>query len=203
LCGLEHTKQGIRVELSSDREPVARFYFTDVLKEGSNDLFRMLAHAGVGIQVITGDSEENAQRVFANSGVIIHASASPEDKYGFVADAHKKGQRVVMVGDGLNDAPALASADVGVVFSGAENGASIEAADIVILDSSLTKLSDLFKTAHRTLGIAKESIYGGILLSAIGMGFAAFGFIPPVMGAVIQEVIDVVVIVNALRTLRA
>ena len=90
---------------------------------------------------------------------------------------------------------------MGVVFSGTENGASIEAADVVVLGSGIEKLQELFSVSERTVRIAEQSIYGGIILSVIGMSFAALGFIAPVNGAILQEIVDVAVILNALRTL--
>ena len=100
----------------------------------------------------------------------------------------------------MNDAPALALADVGIVFSGTENSASIEAADVAILGRDAWKIRDAVHIGRRSYQVARQSIVIGIGLSLIGMVFAFFGFIPPVYGAVLQEVIDVVVIVNALRS---
>ena len=196
------TGQGIVLILESESNVLARFYFSDNLKSGVADLFTLLKKQNVAIEIITGDKKENADKVFKGFDVVVHPESSPEDKYRYIENAHAKGNVVAMVGDGLNDAPALARAHVGIVFSGTENGASIEAADVVMLNHDISGLADLFRISHRTLRIARQSIYGGILLSCIGMCFAAYGFIPPVTGALIQEVIDVVVIVNALRTLR-
>lgn len=181
---------------------IAHFKFGDVVKEGANNLLSRLKNKGIHVAVITGDKKENADKALKDLHVDIFADQTPEGKYALVEDEKKKGHTVVMVGDGLNDAPALAKADVGIVFSGTENGASIEAADVAILGGGIEKLDELFNISHRTIRIARQSIYGGITLSAIGMIFASLGFIQPVSGALIQEGIDVVVILNALRTLR-
>ncbi len=187
---------------SGDGDVLADIYFTDTLKDGAKEMLSTLVSDHVQVAVITGDTKENAARVFTDTSIAIHAESSPEDKYRIVDDAKKDGSIVVMVGDGLNDAPALSHAHAGVVFSGTENGASIEAADVVILDHRINKLQELYNASTYTMRIAKQSIYGGVILSIIGMSVAAFGYIPPVTGAFIQEIIDVVVIVNALRTLR-
>ena len=89
-----------------------------------------------------------------------------------------------------------------MVFSGSENGASISAADVVILGAGIEKVTRLFAISRRTMRIVRQSIYGGIALSVIGMCVAALGYIPPTTGALIQEGIDIIVILNALRVLR-
>jgi P-type E1-E2 ATPase len=125
---------------------------------------------------------------------------SPEEKYQIVENARSRGAVVAMIGDGLNDAPALAKADVGIVFSGTENSASIEAASVAILGRSVVHIQDLFAIARRSVRIAQESVYVGITLSVVGMLCAAAGYVPPVNGAILQESIDALVILNALRT---
>ena len=130
----------------------------------------------------------------------ILAEATPEDKVLVLADLQNTGN-TTMVGDGINDAPALAAADVGVAMGARGATASSEAADVVLVVDRLQRLVDAIGIAQRTRRIAVESVVIGMGLSLGAMTFAAFGLLVPIVGALVQEAIDVVAILNALRAL--
>jgi len=131
----------------------------------------------------------------------IRAELTPDQKVLLVLSERKNGP-VMMVGDGVNDAPALAAADIGIAMGARGAAASAEAADVVILVDHLDRLVPGIEVAQRSRRIALESVAAGIGLSVAGMIAAALGYLTPVQGALLQELIDVAVILNALRALR-
>lgn len=195
-----HAESGMVSELKHEETPIARFYFDDTIKEEVGNLFEYFRTRGYSLGILTGDKRANAYRLFGRFGIPVYAECSPGKKSALVTREQREGKLVGMVGDGMNDAPALALADVGIVFSGTENSASIEAADVAILGRDAWKIREAVHIGRRSYQVAGQSIVIGIGLSCVGMIFAFFGFIPPVYGALLQEVIDVVVIGNALRS---
>jgi soluble P-type ATPase len=154
------------------------------------------------ILLLTGDHEDVARVVGAALGVDkVFAERSPEEKVAAVAEAGRAGV-TVMVGDGINDAPALAAASVGVAMGARGATASSEAADVVITVDRLERLADAVQIASRSRRVALQSIFAGMGLSIAGMALAAAAIITPVQGALAQEAIDAVAILNALRALR-
>jgi soluble P-type ATPase len=177
----------------------------DPLRPETPRAIRSLRRAGFSrIVMVTGDSATVADIVGSAIGVdAVLAERTPTDKVDAVrmerADASGP---VVMVGDGLNDAPALALADVGVAMGARGATASSEAAQVVIAVDRLDRLTEVVQIARRSRSIAVQSVVVGMALSVIAMVAAAFGFLPVVAGAILQEGIDVAVILNALRAVR-
>ena len=126
----------------------------------------------------------------------------PQDKVATVEQLVRDGEIVMMVGDGTNDAPALSAAHVGVALAGHGGGITSEAADVILLVDRLERVGDAVAIGQRTTRLARQSIWAGLVLSGVAMIFAGAGTIPPTIGALLQEVIDVAVILNALRASR-
>jgi cation transport ATPase len=124
--------------------------------------------------------------------------ATPEQKLKLVTEASRR-HRTLFVGDGINDAPAVLAATASVALGGQSSDVTAEAADAVVMDSSLRKVDELMHIARRTRSIALQTAVGGMVLSGVGMFFAAAGYLPPVAGAVAQEIIDLAAVLNALR----
>jgi heavy metal translocating P-type ATPase len=196
--------EGMMIGIFEKKLHLATFVFEDEIKQESKDIIKDLKRRGFQLFIFTGDKKEAAEKLVKSLGleVTIQAECTPEDKQKGIADLKKKGIVTAMVGDGINDAPALALADVGMVFSNEEQTAASEAADMVFLGGNFSLVIDGLNIAKRTIGIAKQSIIVGIGLSVFGMVAASVGLIPPIGGAFLQEAIDVVVIVNALRASR-
>jgi len=175
----------------------------DQLREDARSTLDALRAAGIErIVLASGDMDHIAQTVGRSLGVDeILGDLTPEGK---VAAVRREAatRPVMMVGDGVNDAPALAAAEVGVAMGARGAAASSEAANVVLLVDELYPLATALSIARRTRAIAVQSVVIGLGLSIAGMIVAAFGNLPPVQGALLQEAIDVAVIVNALRALR-
>ncbi len=195
-----------RVLIGVDGELAGAVLMADRLREDAGELAPALRAAGVErIALVTGDQEAVGEAVGRTVGVDrVYAECSPEEKIDVVRRARElaDGGGVVMVGDGVNDAPALAMADVGIAMGGVGATVSSETADAVIAIDRVDRVVDAIRIGRRSLAIARQSVLAGLGLSFVAMGFAAFGYIPPVAGALLQEGIDIAVILNALRALR-
>ena len=198
--------QGVDVLVGVDGGLAGLISLDDRARPDAAELVPALRQAGIRhVALATGDHPVAAERIGALLGVDrVYADQTPEHKLELVRALRAQPELapVVMVGDGVNDAPALALADVGIAMGAAGATVSSETADAVIVSDRLGAVADAVRIGRRSLGIARESVLAGIGLSLVAMGFAAFGYIAPVSGAFLQEAIDVAVILNALRALR-
>jgi heavy metal translocating P-type ATPase len=193
----------LTVFVSVDNEPAAVLILDDPIRPDAARTIRTLRADGINrIVMVTGDRAEVAERVGATIGVDeVLSERTPAEKVAAVRVEQRRG-RVIVVGDGINDAPALALADVGVAIGATGTAASAAAADAVLTVDRLDRLGDVMSQARRTRRIALESVLAGMGMSVAAMAAAAIGLLPAVWGALLQEAIDLVVILNALRALR-
>ncbi|MGH9143282.1 MAG: heavy metal translocating P-type ATPase [Vicinamibacterales bacterium] len=181
----------------------ATLRFNDTPRDNSRGFVTHLEtrHRFTRVLLVSGDRESEVRRLAeAVSIADTYAGMSPEEKVEIVRRETARA-RTVYIGDGINDAPALLTATVGIAF-GQQSDVTSEAARVVIVDSSLSKVDELIHLSYRLRKVALQSAVGGMLLSGIGMVCAALGLLSPVAGAVAQEAIDLLAVLNALRTAR-
>ncbi len=191
---------GLECVVLIDHQYAATLRFRDEVRTDSPSFINHLRpnHLFSRVMIVSGDRESEVRYLAEKVGIEhVHFSQSPEQKLEIVKQETKLA-KTVYLGDGINDAPALTAATIGIAF-GQNSDITGESADAVIMDSSLLKVDELFHIGERMHRIAMQSAIGGILLSIIGMIFAGLGFITPVVGAILQEFIDVLAILNALR----
>jgi heavy metal translocating P-type ATPase len=191
----------LRAWVAVDGRAAGTIEFADRLRTDARQLVDRLRQLGFRrILLITGDHGGSATRVAREAGITeVHADLLAVDKVRFVETLEEAGDRVLMVGDGTNDAPALSRASVGVALAAHGGGITAEAADVVILADEPARVAEAIEISRATMRIARQSVGIGLGLSATAMLVAAFGYIPPTAGALLQEVVDVAVILNALR----
>lgn len=154
------------------------------------------------IELLTGDNERTAVTLVERLGVQYRANLLPEDKIRIVKEYQAQGHIVVMVGDGVNDAPALAQADVGIAMGAAGTDVAIEAAHVALMREDWTLVPDVFRIAQRTMKIVKMNLIFTTLYNVVGLSLAAFGFLPPILAAAAQSLPDLGILGNSSRLLR-
>ena len=188
--------------VSRDGQYIGAVTFSDTLRANAPAVIKDLRQAGFeSITMLTGDNARVADKIAAQVGITeVYSSMLPEEKLAKIqaSTIHP----TIMVGDGVNDAPALTLADVGISIGTGNNTVASEAADIVLLKNDLSSVTKAVHISRDTLTIAKQSVLIGIIICVILMLIAATGLIPAIIGALFQEVIDVVSILYALRALK-
>ena len=191
---------GLECVLLIDGAYAATFRFHDAPRTESRRFIGHLAphHQVNKVMIVSGDREQEVRYLAGEVGIDeVLSGKSPEDKVAIVREESQKGP-TLFLGDGINDAPAMQAATVGVAF-GQSSDITSEAADAVVLEASLGKVDELIHIGRRMRAIALQSAVGGMALSVAGMAVAAAGFLPPVAGAIAQEIIDALAVLNALR----
>lgn len=189
------------VYVAVDAEPAGVIVLSDPVRPHAADTIARLRTAGVAeIAMVTGDVTATAESIANEVGITaIHAETTPQTKIEIVQSLRPR--PTLMVGDGINDAPVLAAADVGIAMAGRGATVASESASAVITSDEIARVADVMRVSRRTVSIALQSIWIGIVVSVGLMLVAAFGYLPAVVGALLQEVVDLVAIISALRAL--
>lgn len=192
----------LRAFVIVDGKPVGAIEFADRVRHDVPATLARLRRAGIErTLLLSGDHAQYVRAVATEVGLTdARGDLLPADKVAVVAQLERAGEHVLMVGDGVNDAPALSRAEVGIALASHGRGIASESADVILLDDDLSAVAESIEIGHKTMRVARQSILAGLGLSGVAMLFAAAGHIPPVVGAALQEGIDVAVIINALRT---
>jgi P-type E1-E2 ATPase len=195
---------GLRAYIAVDGKAGGIVTFADRPREGADRVLAGLRELGLRRQVLlSGDDSATVASVARELGIReVQGDLLPQDKVAYVRRLREEGELVLMVGDGINDAPALSTAEVGMAMAAHGGGIAAEAADVVVLEDDLGRVVDAVTISQQTMRVAYQSLAAGLGLSLVAMVIAAFGHIPPTMGALLQEGIDLGVILNALRAAR-
>jgi heavy metal translocating P-type ATPase len=198
---LPPVEAGLECVLLIDGRLVALLRFRDEPRQDSSHFVRHLRplHGAKEVVLLSGDRRLEVEHLAKVVGIEqIYSGKTPEEKLQLVQETSIRA-RTLFVGDGINDAPAMLAATASVALGGQSSDVVSEAADAVVLDSSLRRVDELMHIARRTRSIALQSAIGGMLLSVVGMGLAVAGLLPPLAGAICQEIIDLAAVLNALR----
>ncbi|MCQ3978372.1 MAG: ATPase P, partial [Anaerolineae bacterium] len=189
--------------LSRDEELAGVLAAADTLRPEVPAALATVRALGVRqIELLTGDNEQAAGALAEILGVAYRANLLPEDKIAVVRDYQAKGHTVVMVGDGVNDAPALAQADVGIAMGAAGTDIAIEAAHVALMREDWMLVPEVLRIARRTIGVVKMNIAFTAVYNLVGLTLAAFGFLPPIVAAAAQSLPDLGILANSSRLLR-
>jgi Cd2+/Zn2+-exporting ATPase len=189
--------------VASDRRLLGLISLSDTLREGAKGVLdRVKAERVPEIWMLTGDNERVAQRIARELGIHYEARLYPEDKVRKVREWKKTGRVVAMVGDGVNDAPALAAADIGIAMGAAGTDVAIETADVALMTDELEKIPALIRLSRKSLYVIKENLGFAIGFNTVLVVLSAYGWIPMILGAVLHQASSLLVIFNSMRLLR-
>ena len=189
--------------VASDRRLLGLISLSDTLREGAKEVLdKIKAERVPEIWMLTGDNEQVAHRIARELGIHYEARLYPEDKVRKVKEWKKTGRVVAMVGDGVNDAPALAAADIGIAMGAAGTDVAIETADVALMTDELEKIPDLIRLSRKSLHVIKENLAFAIFFNTVLVILSAYGLIPMILGAILHQASSLLVIFNSMRLLR-
>lgn len=189
--------------MESDGQLVSILAAADTLRSEVPSALKELHSLGIRhIELLTGDNERTAATLAEKLGVAYRANLLPEEKIGVVKEFQAKGHVVVMIGDGVNDAPALAQADVGIAMGAAGTDVALEAAHIALMREDWNLIPDVLRIAQHTMGVVRMNLAFTTIYNLIGLSLAAFGILPPLLAAAAQSLPDIGIMGNSARLLK-
>ena len=191
------------VVIARDGRPVGALGLADTVRPEVPAAIQALTDLGIGrIELLTGDAEPVAAAVAGSLGIPYRAELLPEDKIEVVRQYQARGKRVVMIGDGVNDAPALAQADVGIAMGAAGTDVAMEAAHVALMRDDWSLVPEVFRISQRTMGVIRLNLGFTAAYNAVGLTLAALGILPPILAAAAQSLPDIGILGNSARLLR-
>ncbi|HHP7233373.1 MAG TPA: heavy metal translocating P-type ATPase [Desulfobacterales bacterium] len=186
-----------------NRTPMAVLGLSDRMRPEVPEAIAALKELGIDhIEILTGDNARATEAAAAELGVRYRAELLPEDKIAVVAEYQQKGRKTAMIGDGINDAPALAQADVGIAMGAAGTDIAIEAAHIALMRDDWQLVPEVFRIARRTMKVVKHNLVFTGIYNVAGLSLAALGFLPPILAAAAQSIPDLIILGNSSRLLK-
>lgn len=191
------------IYVAVDDRPAGYLVLSDTVREESKDMITELDHIGVQPVLLTGDHQNAADAIAAPLGIReVHADCLPEDKLKYIGAYQEKGNAVCMIGDGINDAPALKKADVGIAMGGTGSDIAVDAADIALVDDEIRELPHLLSLSRRMMTTIKVNLTFSMTLNFLAIALAITGLLGPVIGALVHNAGSVLVIINSARLLK-
>jgi Cu+-exporting ATPase len=189
--------------LALNREPCGILAAADQLRSEVPQAIQDARHLGVKyVELLTGDNQTSAAALADHLDIPYRAELLPEDKIAIVKEYQARGHKVIMVGDGINDAPALAQADVGIAMGAAGHSVAMEAAHIMLMREDWDLIPEVMRIAQRTTRVIRGNIIFTLVYNFLGLSLAALGYLPPILAAAAQSIPDLAILVNSSRLLR-
>jgi len=183
--------------------PVAVLGLSDRIRPDVPEAVAALKNLGIGhIEILTGDNRQAAETAARELGVRCRSELLPEDKISVVLEYQRKGRKTAMIGDGINDAPALAQADVGIAMGAAGADIAIEASHIALMRDDWNMVPAVFHLARRTMAVVRNNLIFTGVYNVLGLSLAAMGYLPPILAAAAQSIPDLIILGNSSRLLK-
>jgi len=189
--------------VAHDNDVCGAISVADIVKDEAKQTIKELKESGIDVIMLTGDNPHTANAIAKQVGITeVFAELLPEQKVEKVKELVRQGRKVVMVGDGINDAPALAEARIGIAMGAAGSDIAIEASDIALMTDDLTKITEAVKISKNTFNVIKQNLVSSVIFNILGMGLASTGVLNPLMAALAHSLPDFILFINSSRLIR-